>query len=531
MIALACFAVYANALSNGFVYDDEAQVVNNPWIRDPAAIKEMFTSGVWGFYGSVSNYYRPFMHLVYLAVYQAFGLSSAAFHASNLLLHAFASVTVFLLVQRLMEDGRGENRQAAYASFVAGLLYAVHPIHTEAVTWVAGLPDVSYGLFSLLCIYLYLKSSDDGGLSRGLTYGLSVFCYFIAMLFKEPAVLVPVILAGMDRAYGRAPGGAAGHAKRYGPYMAAAAAYLAMRLYALGSFAPNPHHTELTAYLSAINVFPLFTSYLTRLALPVNLNGYDFLHPVHSLLEPRALLAVLVAGLFAVAFFAAYRRSGAAFTGMLLVVVPVLPALYIPATGENSFAERYLYLPSAGAAVLAALFFRRALCSDTLRRPALAAFAAVLLLYSAGTVARNAVWKDDVTFWTDAVSKSGDKALTNYNLGRVLMRSKDTLPESIAYLKRAEALDPSVAKTHVNLGVAYFMMGRTDDAIDELDTAVELDTSFAEAHYNLGVAYMSKGMPGKAAASFAEALRLRPGDREYMEALDEAGRAVKAGSH
>ena len=109
VVALVSFAVYFNALSCGFVYDDKDQIVNNHWIRDVRYLNEIFSQSVWGFSTDVeeqgtANYYRPLMHLVYMANYYLFGLKAWGFHLVNVLFHMGNSVLVFLVVLRLLAE-------------------------------------------------------------------------------------------------------------------------------------------------------------------------------------------------------------------------------------------------------------------------------------------------------------------------------------------------------------------------------------------------------------------------------------------
>jgi hypothetical protein len=98
VIVLVSFAVYLNTLFNGFVHDDIDQIVDNPWIRDITKIPTMFTTSVWSFQGYNANYYRPMMHVVYLFNYHLFGLNPWGFHLINIMLHAAASVLVYLVI-------------------------------------------------------------------------------------------------------------------------------------------------------------------------------------------------------------------------------------------------------------------------------------------------------------------------------------------------------------------------------------------------------------------------------------------------
>ncbi len=171
IIVAVSFAVYFNALFNGFVYDDIPQVVENPWITDISHVPDMFSSPVWGFQEEFSaNYYRPLMHVVFMLDFYLFGLVPWGFHMVNILFHCGVSVMVFLVSERLLvagEKGRGapplvDSRYTIHGSrsvaFVAALLFTVHPVHTEAVTWVSGLPEVSFAFFCLLSFYLFVSS-------------------------------------------------------------------------------------------------------------------------------------------------------------------------------------------------------------------------------------------------------------------------------------------------------------------------------------------------------------------------------------
>jgi len=141
-IAAVSFAVYFNTLYNGFVYDDEAQVLLNHWIRDMKYLPEIFYKSVWGFRSAntTSSYYRPLMHVINMASYHLFGLAPWGFHLVNILFHAGNTVLVFIVTARLFgksaampEEGRGETRWLSSPPFLAALLFATHPVHTEAV--------------------------------------------------------------------------------------------------------------------------------------------------------------------------------------------------------------------------------------------------------------------------------------------------------------------------------------------------------------------------------------------------------------
>src|SRR3989337_1165105 len=147
IILIISIGVYLNTLPNEFVYDDETQVLENQWIRDVKYIPEIFLTNVWAFAGEerLSNYYRPLMHIIYMIDYHIFGLKPWGFHLTNIILHGGVTLLVFLIASMLINQSRDLNSKSKIqnlkseilsAPFIAALLFAAHPIHTEAVTWI-----------------------------------------------------------------------------------------------------------------------------------------------------------------------------------------------------------------------------------------------------------------------------------------------------------------------------------------------------------------------------------------------------------
>jgi Tfp pilus assembly protein PilF len=555
VIALVSLAVYFNALFNGFVYDDVFQVTENQWITNIHYISDIFLKSVWSFQDTqtVSNYYRPMMHLIYMVSYYIFGLNPLGFHLENILFHTANSILVFLVAFHLLGGGRStdqqnhqkadklasleaykpESRQADKLSsfqainkltgpqalkhaasltpdffsvpFIAALLFAVHPIHTEAVTWVAGLPEVSFTFFSFLAFYLYMLS--DNKITRN--YIFSVLFFFAASLCKETALILLPLLVFFDYAFRAEWSMAAIRWRRYIPYLVVTGVYLIMRFNALGGFAPEKKHADLSTYQYVINVFPLFAQYLEKLLFPVRLNAFYVLHPVSSLFKITAFVSLVVVIAFVALTIVAARRSRIVFLSLTIVALPLLPVLYIPALGENTFAERYLYLPSFGFVILSGIFFVWARTRLPKRTAAAIALMAIAGLYSIGTAERSAVWKNDLTLYTDMVRKSPDGFIPNNNLGYALLKA-GRIEEGIEHLKIAWRLEPNLVKIIVNRGISYLKRGVTGKAVLELNNALLLNPYNADAHYYLGLGYSQKGWLNQAIDEYATALKLRP---------------------
>lgn len=515
VVALVAVAVYLPALFNDFAYDDLMQVRDNPWIRDLRHLPEIFTTSVWSFQDRpvVSNYYRPLMHVTYSAAYLLFGLAPWAFHLINVLFHAGSCVLVYRITHRVLTAAQPEGMRPGVrqttgeagwlsAPLAAALLFATHPIHTEAVAWVAGLPEVSFTFFALLSFLFHRRSvsaADKG-------HGLSLACFFAAALCKETALTLPILLFASDRIRPERHASLSDLAKRYVPFAVLAGFYLALRFHALRGFAPERRWTELDAYQQVLNAFPLFGQYLHKLIFPVHLNAFHVLHPVHSIREPRAAMALVVAAAWLAGSVVAWKRSRGVGFGLLAIAIPILPVLYVPVLGENAFAERYLYLPSAGFVALLAMALLRATAgAHTVR---VVVLGTLIGLYSAGTISRIFVWRDDYTLFTDTVEKSPDGTVPRSNLGTALLK-RGMYDQAAEQYAAALRLQPTRADDRYNLGLAYERQGLTDAAIEQYRIATRAP-GFAKPHNNLGGIYARTGRMKQAIEHFRTAVRLQP---------------------
>jgi Tfp pilus assembly protein PilF len=518
-ILFASFLVYFNSLYDGFVYDDEFQVVQNHWIRNIKYIPEIFSESVWKFQGiEGTNYYRPLLHLVYMINYHIFGLRPWSFHLVNVLFHASVSVLVFIIASRLLPEFQiPSSRSHLSLSFMAAVFFATHPIHTEAVTWIAGLPDLSFTFFCLLSFYLYVRSREVS--KTGHLFSAASF--FLATLCKETALTFPLILVAYDYVFKMPGDRPLEQLKRYVPFFAAGVVYFLLRLHALGGFAPQKEHMELSTYQYGINVFPLFAQYLWKILLPINLNAHYVLHPVSSIFEIKSILALIVTvGFFTLTFINLKKNKATFFS--LLFVIPLLPVFYIPGLGENTFTERYLYLPSVGFVVLLALFIawiEVKISKSPVSIPIL--FLAIIGLYSYGTIDRNPVWRDNYSLFSDTVKKSPDGAKPRNNLGYVL-ETRGQLDEAIEQYQIALKLRPDYAEASNNLGSAYDKKGWIDKAMEQYQATLMMHPYFTKSRINLGYVFEEKGLLDEAIKQYQVALKLNP---ESVDAFYSLGNA------
>ncbi len=539
IVGVVAFGVYVNALFNDFVMDDYHLILGNYYLKNITHVPDIFFSNFWSFAGGHTNYYRPLVHLIWMLCYHIFGPNALAFHMVNVLFHTGVSLLVFSITRRLLQKTADSTSSSSdFPAFVVAILFASHPIHVEAVTWVAAAIDGAYSFFYLMAFYLYLRSTEDDPPLRWTLY-VSAFSFFLATLCKEPALTFPFVLLAYDLTCRRKTSGVMAFVKRQTPYFVALGGYLALRITALRGFAPVRKETGLTAYQYFLNVMVLFAQYLEKLLFPVNLNNWHVFSPLYSLRTVRGVTTVLIVLAFSILLMISQRRMKLGAFGLWVIVIPLLPALYIPGLMqglENAFSERYLYLPSFGYVLfLGALteWVGRKRSSNEALTLALTLLI-LISLYGVGTINRNRVWKDSRSLWSDALKKSPNNPEPYNVLGDVL-RLENRVEEAVEYYKMGLRLRPNSPHIHANLGASYAKLGQVDQAIRHLEGAIRLMPVYAEAYNNLGVVYIQKGQMNAAIEQFQAALRLRPSlasaHHNLGLALSNVGEIDKAVEH
>ncbi|RKH38351.1 hypothetical protein D7V93_41250, partial [Corallococcus llansteffanensis] len=305
LVALAALLVFAGTLANGFVYDDVQLVLENPWIRSVEGLRQAFAQPLFGFLESSTaqdprhHYYRPLLHVFFFVLRQGFGLQAWAYHLALMLMHAAVSVLVLWLLRVCLRAGRPGSEQGAgdWAALGGALLFALHPVHTEAVAWVSGAMDVGMALAVLLAARLWLPAPASPARALG-----AAAVWLVGLLLKETAAVLPVLLWALERATTSA--GARGsllmQARRYMLLGLGFVAYAGLRLAALGGGLPASNASEGAARVSGLLAFPADLG--SKLFWPAPLAVLSPRGPVTSPADVRVWLgALLLVGLVALA--------------------------------------------------------------------------------------------------------------------------------------------------------------------------------------------------------------------------------------
>ncbi len=505
---------YINTLSNNFVFDDKVCIIQNKEIREPSNLFIFMQRP------------RGVKYITHLVEYQIWGLEPFAYHAVNIVLHMFCTISLYVLLVMII-SGR-------LIPLIAGLLFAAHPIHTEAVAFISGRTDLLAALFFLWAFIFYLMKNNSL-----LFYLLSLLSFILALFSKEGAVVsLPVMIIIHDIFFTKpGKGRLSGNILYYVPYGLILIAFILYLRFILviHPASPEPEISGLFLHKS----FPVFfytganafLVYIRLLFLPVNLNAEHVLALSFSLFDLRVIVSLASLILFLVFTFMAYRLSKTVAFGMTWFFITLLPLLNLlfPVT-PYFVAERYLYLPSVGFCLIAALTCKRFSNIDvpqyTLYLSKAVAFiilTGILYLYSGMAINRNFDWVSDYALWSKTVKQSPGSSRAHNNLG-VAYAEKGMIPEALTEFKTALKYDPHYQIAYSNLGESYRKKGMWDLAISSYEKALMINPRNTSVMNNLGNVYSTVGKFDLAIDIYNKALRINPGHAQLHINLDLANR-------
>jgi len=509
------FLLYLPSLNAGFVFDDHYLIVGNPFLKSASGIETAFTKD---YYGQANpqyalGYYRPLSILTHWLDWQIWKANSFGHHLTNILIHLCVVLLLYALLNRLFQDES--------LSFLASLIFALHPSHVSTVTFISGRVDALATFFSLLSLFVFLRRKF-----------LSPVSYFAALLCKEISVTTPVLIFWKEKE------------KSWRsaflwmiPFVIVLAIVLGIRKNVLGDAVHRPEFSLQTiqqalllipAYLRFL-VFPPFALYLepSLANLPVLWNLFSLLIFVGALI------------------FLRNRRIASWSAIWLITLIPVLGLIRI----ETTLDERFLYLPSVSFCLLAGAWLKQYLeyrsKNHTIQtKQVFIAAVIVALIYAPLLIVREAYWKSDLSLWSSAAETAPESSTVRFRLGVAdlqagliveaqkefnqalvlpqnntsitaatythLAITKQLLKQNGAeelYLKSLE-LDPNYSTAHFNLGLFYQQNGRDSEAIQQFEAALKSNPNSAAAHRHLGELYSKKGFTQQAEQHYRKAKEL-----------------------
>jgi Flp pilus assembly protein TadD len=509
LIAGALLAAYANSFRVPFLYDDENTILDNASIRSVAtALTPPAATTAGG---------RPVLNLSLAANYAAGGTGVEGYHAANLAIHFFAALALFGVVRRTLLPREGDA--ATPVALFAALLWSLHPLQTESVTYIVQRAESLMALFYLLTLYGFIRGARQEGAPRLVWYALSAVACLLGMGTKEVMVSAPLVVLLYDRAF--LSGSFAGAWRERRPiHLALFATWIPLILLtwaAHGRGGSAGFGTGVAWWRYALTQSTAIVHYL-RLAFWPHPLVFDYGTWLASPSPWVLACTVAVLSLVAATLWALARNLPAGFLGACFFAVLAPSSSFIPVATET-MAEHRMYLPLSALAVLVAWAV-----VDRLGRMSVPVLVSAALILGVMTSQRNDVYRSAESLWADTVAHGGGNDRAHNYLGLALEAQPGRLNDAITQYEESLRLNPGRAKAHNYLGkVLEKVPGRLDDAVAQYREALRLDPGMADAHNNLGSALNEEGHLQEAIGQYRLALQADPG---LAEAYNNLGNAL-----
>ncbi|MCE9629984.1 MAG: hypothetical protein K8S94_04585 [Planctomycetia bacterium] len=484
ILAGITLAVFSTTLSAGFVYDARLQILTDPFLHDPWNWPSVLSFRVLGM--DVLDFNRP-VHLASLMLDAAvWGRESFGYHLSSILLHALNVVLVWLVVQAVLtghEERRDEDEpqtSRSLAAFLAALSFAVHPVVVEAVCEPTFREDLLAAAFTLGAVVLAAGHAAAAGAESRRAVGCVIMC-LLAVASKESGVAAPVVLAAFWWLF------RGGERTRFwsvaiGGGLVLVAAFLAARFL----LEPSPSRIFETkpdypggSFAEVLKIEPrILALYAQLIVFPVNLCADYGLYSVRHLPLWASLVVLAVLGLLA-AF--AVRQDRRILFGLVLLLGPLVPVSNLVPI-YRAAADRYLYLPLAGVACIAACVLDSAWAArnELRRQTVMTGSLAAIVVLAAICLGRQAVWASQLALWENTFQRIPTSYTAAHGYSSAL-RAAGRNEEAVALARRAiELSDGKRGDAWLTLALALDAAGQATEADKMTAKAVEIDGRLAD---------------------------------------------------
>ena len=511
-LALIVFLIYSNTLVSPFVFDDVQFIPDNRNIRITNLTFKDLTKAA--FDGPSS--YRPVAKISFALNYYFHRYNVFGYHLVNILIHITTGILLYLFVQMTLGllSRRSGNTFYNWIPFFTAMIWLVHPIQTQSVTYVIQRMNSMAAMFYILSLLLYGKARlTNNRKKKGVLFAACIISGLLSFGSKEIAATLPFFLflyewyffKDLNRDWLK---------RHLLPIGGILLILLFVSFFYLGG---NPFEKILADYKTypftlterVLTEFRVIIYYISLLILPhpSRLNvDYDF-SISHSLMDPPSTLLclLLISGLIGLAFYRAKKGLLLSFAILWFFGNLVIESSVI---ALDIIFEHRTYLPSMFVCLLVVTLMFRYIKPKGL---SIGILCAVTIIFSLWAYERNGVWRDDMTLWADCSKKSPNKARPHTNLGVALWQRGKT-KEAMDHYSKALRINPNYIDAHNNLGIILRRQGRLEDAATHFSAVLRIDPDYREAHNNLGNTLSGLGRFDNAITHYKEALRIDPHD-------------------
>jgi protein O-mannosyl-transferase len=525
VLTFAIAAVYYQVCSYGFVgYDDQIYVYENHEIQNGFTLESVKWALATGYYGN----WNPLTWLSYVLDWQIFGSNAAGFHFTNLIFHILNTLLLFLVLKKMTN--------AIWQSAFVAALFALHPLHVEAVAWISSRKDVLSIFFWLLTMAVYMRYVKQPNV---FCYLLTLAVFALGVMAKPMLVTLPFVLLLLDY-------WPLDRIKRVDwktisqlilekiPFMALTAVFSVITFFTQRS-SQNIHSLgQLDLESRICNVLVSYVKYMEKMFWPAGLTFFYPLAIPHESLLYAVISAVLLltVTILILRLAKGYRYLFIGWFWYLGTFVPVIGLVQI---GDHSMADRYTYITLTGLFIIIAWGLPDLLGKWPHRKIILWVSSLIVLsVLAVCAYFQQQYWKDSITLCQHALAVTENNYSAHFGMAQTLLdqnRFSDAEVESRKYLQ-IKPDDPGALNI---LGIALSRQGKYDEAVKYYNKALQIKPKYAAAHDNIARTLVLQGKFDQAAEHFTEVLRLAPGSAEAYyrlgQILVQSGKINKAVVH
>lgn len=517
-IVMATVWAYSNTFGVPFLLDDLHTITENPSIKKIWSLGDILLPPAY-----IGTAGRPIANLTLALNYYISGHEVWSYHLVNLVIHLLAALTLFGVVRRSCVWNQPDQispKMAAWLAWGIAAIWAVHPLHSTAVTYISQRCESLMGLFFLTTIYCAIRGWQAADPRRW--HLVAIIAALAGTGVKEVIAVVPVIIFLYDLTFVHRRLLEAWRSSRF-LYLGLGLSWALMAILVVlaGKLVPDPRIKVFSAWEQLATQPEVLVHYLRLAFWPTGL-CFDYVWPVATFSQTWPS-AVFLTVLLLASVWAFWKRQLAGFLGLSFFIILAPSSSFVP---QPDFAFEYkMYLPLAALIALVVvhgykagrLGLYRFTSNENVRRQAGyvigGSLLAVLVIgLGVSTYVRNKDFQSEMAIWNDTVKKRPQSARAHYNLGLALDRDGRTA-EAIPHLQLAISLDPEATDLYVayaSLGAALGKLGQHEEAIKYFRESIRVQPQYAMAYINLGTAFLQLNRPQEAIPYFQEALRLKP---------------------
>lgn len=480
---ILAFVVFIPSLSNDFVWDDISYIQKKIHRLKFSKLGPDLIAPELKRHSTAGDYFRPLYQASLILDSEIWKASPFGFHLTNLILHSLSTVFLYLMVLLLLKEFqiRGPNSIA----FLSSILFALYPLHLESVSFVSARGDILAAMFFFLAISFYILSYK-----KMIYLFLAAVCFLFSFLSKEVAIVLPVIILSFDLVTGRILKRT--NLIKYALIGLVTAVYLILRSQSYGTFSSILRESGSELTIGFVGVVGLFLNtylfYFLKLLFPYNLNPFIDSVPSWGAAGLAASVILLIVLLAAIYKSLKKKENLTAFS-LIWILATLLPAAVVAilSLALTKLADRFLYIPSAAICILFAYVIYRISIRFNKAWLSYGLTAVLAISFAFVTVKEQRVWRDSLSLWEYAVSKSPDAIGAKMNYGDALRDSGNASEALKQYLQVNENNSKLNAKAKMTtthgIVVSYIDLGNYKEAQKWLEVALEYDERYKPKYY------------------------------------------------